>query len=445
MSETASAGEGRGQRREAERGSASRLSLRANFSWITLGRGLFAVCQWGMLAVLAKLTAAEVVGQFTLALAIGAPIFKLANLGLRHVQATDVRDEYAFGDYLGLRHATNLLALLAVAGVALYSDSRPETVLVIVLVGLTKALAATSEVFYARFQLCERMDHVARSLMLRGPLSLAALAAGAGLAGSLPLGVAAWVLCSTLVLLLYDLPRGRRCLPAGTRVRPRADAATLARLAWQALPLGLAAMLVSLALNVPRYFVADQLGLEALGYFAAMLYVLVAANQFMMALGHAASARLARLYAQGQARRFARLLARLAALGLLLGLLGLAGVAAFGPTLLRLLYTDAYAAHAGVFTLVMGAALIRYVASLLQFGVTAARRFRIQVLHHSLVTLAALAASACLIAPYGLTGAALVTLITASVDLLGILAINVWSIRQLRPRSAPIGFADPGR
>ena len=51
-------------------GGARGLSLRRNVSWITLGRGLYSLSQWGLLAILAKLADAEAVGAFTLALAI---------------------------------------------------------------------------------------------------------------------------------------------------------------------------------------------------------------------------------------------------------------------------------------------------------------------------------------------------------------------------------------
>ena len=51
-----------------------RLSLRANFSWTFMGRVVYVGCQWGMLTVLAKLGSPEMVGRFSLGLAVTAPI-----------------------------------------------------------------------------------------------------------------------------------------------------------------------------------------------------------------------------------------------------------------------------------------------------------------------------------------------------------------------------------
>ena len=56
-----------------------------------------------MTIVLAKLGSPEKVGQFTLGLAMTAPIFMFATLRLRDVQATDTNQEYLFGDYFALR------------------------------------------------------------------------------------------------------------------------------------------------------------------------------------------------------------------------------------------------------------------------------------------------------------------------------------------------------
>ena len=79
------------------------LSLRANFSWTFVGNIVYSFAQWGMLIVLARLGSPELVGQFSLGLAITAPVIMLTNMQLRAIQVTDTREEYTFGDYLGLK------------------------------------------------------------------------------------------------------------------------------------------------------------------------------------------------------------------------------------------------------------------------------------------------------------------------------------------------------
>ncbi len=54
------------------------LSLRRNFMWMLGGNIFYALCQWAIIIVLAKLTNPLIVGQFSLGLAISTPVIMLA-------------------------------------------------------------------------------------------------------------------------------------------------------------------------------------------------------------------------------------------------------------------------------------------------------------------------------------------------------------------------------
>lgn len=151
-------------------------SLRRNVVWTLTGDATYAACQWGILIVIAKLGNAEMVGRFALGLAITAPVILFSNLALRPIQATDAKREYVFADYFGLRLITTVLSLVVIAGIVLIAGYRRETGLVILAVGAAKAVEAISDVFYGLLQQHERMDYIARSQLLKGPMSLAAMA-----------------------------------------------------------------------------------------------------------------------------------------------------------------------------------------------------------------------------------------------------------------------------
>ena len=68
-------------------------TLRNNFVWTFAGNVLYGACQWAILSVIAKLGNTSIVGEYTLGLAVSAPVFMFSNLQLRSVQATDVRAE----------------------------------------------------------------------------------------------------------------------------------------------------------------------------------------------------------------------------------------------------------------------------------------------------------------------------------------------------------------
>ncbi len=203
------------------------LSLTGNFSWTLAGNVVYAGCQWAMLAVLAKLGTPGMVGRFVLSLAVTAPIIMFSNLQLRAVQATDARREYQFADYLGLRLVCTLLAAVAIIAVTFLSGHKGETAAVILAVGAAKAFESISDIYYGLLQRHERMDYIARSMMVKGPLSLVALATGSYVTGSIFWGACAMALVWGLVLVFYDIPVAGMVLSGknGRTGDPKADLA----------------------------------------------------------------------------------------------------------------------------------------------------------------------------------------------------------------------------
>ena len=163
---------------------------------------------------------------------------------------------------------------------------------------------------------------------------------------------------------------------------------------------------------MPRYFVEHYLGEAALGYFAALAYITVAGNTVTAALGQSAAPRLARYYISDR-RAFVRLLLKMVLLAASLGAGGVVVAVVAGRPLLTLIYRADYAQHAHVLTWLMVAGAISYVASMLGYGMTAARKFRVQVPLNVGVTGVTALACWLLVPRFGLQGAAYALLATA--------------------------------
>jgi O-antigen/teichoic acid export membrane protein len=421
------------------------LSLRANFSWVFVGNLIYAASQWGMLVSLAKLGSTEMVGQFALGLAVTAPITMFAGLKMRDVQATDARQDYLFGDYLGIRLTTSALAMLLIVIVALLMKSPLETRLVIVAVGLAKTIESISDVFYGLLQSQERMDRIAKSLMMRGPGSLIALTIGVYLTGSVFWGVMGLVLIWACVLFFYDLPSGfwmmekmresRALVPASRQneltLRPRWHIQTLVGLFWLTIPLGFVEMLCSLQDSISRFFVDKHLGASFLGIFAALAYFGRAGDLVAHALGNSASPRLSRYYVEKDAAAFQSLMFRLVALGVALGAAGVIAAWWLGTPIVALVYRPEYVRQ-DVFVTLMLAAGLNYVAKFMIYVLTAARYLRPQLWLESAVTVTLVTCSALLIPVYGLNGAAWALVIACGLEGVGALVLSLQAAATLR-------------
>lgn len=423
------------------------LSLRRNFSWTFVGNVVYAACQWGMLVVLAKLGSPEMVGQFTLGLAVTAPVILFTNLQLRAVQVTDAKQQYVFGDYLGLRLLATGLALAIIVAITLIAGYRWETSLVILVVGLAKAIESISDVFYGLIQQHERMDRIAISLMIKGPLSLLFLALGVYLTGSVLWGAVGLAFAWIIVLIGYDIGSGALMLknqpltPQGevdrelvlvkAKIQPRWHLKTLRKLVWLCLPLGFVMMLISLNTNIPRYFIEHYLGERELGIFAATTYLMAATGIVVNALGQSASPRLAKYYASGNNHAFRTLLLKLVGIGVLIGIAGILVATITGRNILYFMYRPEYAKYADLLVWVMVATAISDIASFLGYGMSAARYFRIQMPIFILVT--ATSATSCfwLIPIYGLQGAAIALIIAAIVEASFSLGVIIHALHRL--------------
>ena len=404
------------------------LTLRGNFAWTALGNVVYSLCSWLMLSVIAKMGSPTMVGQFSLGLAVAQPVMVFSQLSLNQVQATDARCEYRFGDYLGLRMITNLLAMGALVWIALAGGYAREAGAVVVLSGVGLAFDGIGDTVFGLLRRHERMDRVAISMAVEGVLSLLLLTAGLHFLHSIVWAAAGSALASALVALAYDVPNAVILLRQSddaedgllSRVRlpkPHCDPRVLGRLVWVAMPLGVIMVLLSVNGNISRYFVAHYLGMRALGIFSALVSFVTVGRLVTTALGLSASPRLARYYAEGDREAFVGLQRRLLLIGAVVGAAAPLLAAVAGRRILTLFYTPEYAGHLDVFVLYLAAGGLSYVDGSIGWAITAARCFKAQAVSLAVLTVVITGASAWLVPAYGLRGAAWAALIVSAAQL----------------------------
>lgn len=424
------------------------LTLLNNFSWAFTGNIVYAICQWGMLVVLARLGNPEMVGKFTLALAVTAPVILFTNLQLRGIQATDAKHQFEFGYYLGLRLLSIAVFWLIIIGILVISGYSQETAWIIFSLSIGRSLDALSDIFYGLIQLHEQMDLIATSIMMRGVLSVSLLGMGFYLSGSVVVAVLGLVIASLLVLSLYDLRSSasvlQQLLPppsspylskwrSFTYLKPQWHWRRLWQLAWHAMPLGFTLLLFSLNVNIPRYLVGWKLGEHTLGIFAAIASLPLAGNLITDALVQTAIPRLAKHYINGNRVAFRTLLLKLMGIGALFGSMGLLIAYLWGQEVLTLLFGIEYGQQSNVLVWLMLPATIDYAASFLGGGMTAARYLRPQIPLFGVVTTVLVVACFWLLPFLGLAGVAIAALLASITRIVLSLGVIRHAIRRLKP------------
>jgi O-antigen/teichoic acid export membrane protein len=420
----------------------SRQVLIANMAWMLVGNVAYGFSQWALLVTLAKIGTIEMVGNFALAMAVVLPVLMFSSLNLRSLQVTDSQGSYRFREYASLRLVTLVLSLLFIFAFGLVARYSAAVLAATMFIGAAKALEYASDLLYGVLQQQEDMGGVAISMAMRAVLSVAALGIAVSLTHSLVWGAAGLVLASGAVLLAYDIPKaltqekGRLVLELKESVRYlrkltiAGEHRRLRKLALMGLPMGFVMMMVSLNLNIPRYFIQRHLGMAELGIFSAIATLMAAGGVVTNAVGQAAAPRLARYFAARDNRGFGILLSSLVVASLGLGLLGFAGALVFGREAMAFIYRPEYSTRQDVLVWLMGASGFFYLGSTLGYAVTAVRCFTPQLPLFAGSAVATALGCLAFVPTLGLRGAAIAILISSIVQCAGSARLLYNSCRQ---------------
>lgn len=180
-------------------------SFKSNFLWILIGNTLFGLSQWILISLMAKIGNIQMVGEYTLALGITAPLFLLLNLNLRSMQATDQKDEFDFKYYFLLRIITSSITILITIFIITLFNYKISLSIIIFLVAFIKLIESQSDVVYGYFQKIEYMKLISLSKVIRGILNLLVVSILLLTTNSLILSLLGMLLMDLLLFFRFDL------------------------------------------------------------------------------------------------------------------------------------------------------------------------------------------------------------------------------------------------
>jgi O-antigen/teichoic acid export membrane protein len=387
----------------------------SNFVWTLIGNVVYAASQWGIISIMAKIGTINMVGIYTLGLAVTAPIFMFTNLQLRAIIATDAKGQNSFGDYLALRLLMTLVALLTVGASSFYIGDSNETIFVVLLLGIAKGVESISDVIYGVFQQKDRMDLIAQSMIFKGILSVVSLMIVLVSTKNIILVTLTIMLSWVFVLLIFDI----RTIRNYVTVKPIFNKKVLYSLLKLSIPLGFVMMLISLNDSIPKYFIKEFLGVEMLGFYSSIAYLVIAGNTVVGALGQASVSKLSKYYSSNDMLSFFKTLNRLLLFTFIISLLGILVSLLIGEELLVLLYNESFSSYHLILLLIMLGALFLYLSSILGYGITAARKFKIQPILFIFVIVVNAISCIILIPSNSINGAAYTFIITAFTQFVG--------------------------
>ncbi|MGN1401811.1 MAG: lipopolysaccharide biosynthesis protein [Bacillus sp. (in: firmicutes)] len=356
--------------------------FKSNFIWTLFGNAFFGMSQWLIISLMTKLGNVEMVGEYTLALGITAPLFLLLNFNLRSMQATDQTNKFDFAYYFSFRNITSLIALL-ITIVAMFLMNNPtSTSLVIILVAVVKVIESQSDIVFGYFQKNEYLKIISISKILKGIFNILIITIALLITKSLIIALIGLLIVNLVLLFVFDMKklyenkvRRIKTKDLLSAIKDKKNARAILLLG---IPLGIASFLDSLTINSQRYIVESSLSIKELGYYSSIIFIMMSGQVIIGALAHAALPRLAKDFIE-DINSFVKTVKTLVLVGIFIGTVLIVLSSLFGDIILSILYTKEFVRYSDLFFIIMIVASIWYLTGFLNTALLATRRFNAQL------------------------------------------------------------------
>jgi O-antigen/teichoic acid export membrane protein len=400
-----------------------RARIGSSAGWITLSVLLGAAVQWAIVLVIARVQGPVGIGQYTLAQSYVIPISYLAWMSLRQHLLVEADDRNGMKPYLLLR-AIVPLGLYAVVGasiVLLYQDRRIGTITAAVFVA--KYVEGFGDLAAGIFQRKGRAGTMALFAAVRAIASIVAFIAAFIWLGQLELALVIMAVVALATTMLLDYPVVLRIWPVDSQHED--DETLLAkayRLGATCLPLGGAAIVVSINASIPRLLVDHFNGAHELGYFAAVSHFVVMGGLIVAALAQSMLPALSKDFASDRSA-FWRLLL-VANLVVFAICVIAAGVAALiGGKMLGAVYGPTFAGSAGLLVVGALASIFIYGSYIIASAGMAGKIYKSFIPLYLGVCIANVAVGAALIPYLSSTGAFIAQSVAAITQIVGFVVV----------------------
>ena len=396
-------------------------------SWSVIGNLIYALSQWAVVTIIARVGSFQDVGSYALSLAVTAPIILFFNFQYNAILATDSKEEYTFSQYFGSRIINSSIALIIIILVSLLYKDNSEVMILIILMGFVKYFESLSDLCFGFFQKNNRIDLMGKSQFYRGILNVLIVGILFIITKSVIVSIVGLLLLMLFRLITYDLSNVKKY----TTIAPdfKFNWILLIKMTY---PLGFVSLINSLNTNIPRYFLEYFSDINEVGIYSALAYILTASNLMITPLSLLIAPHLAKAYELNNVIRVKKINILVSLITIVIFVLIFTLIVLFDKEILLLLYGEDYIYYSDMFVLINISIIFSALTTLFNLNIVAARVFRVQPILNFLVVVVSGIASLYFIPGMGVLGAIYVLLTSKIVQMLFSALLMMYGVSKIK-------------
>ena len=258
---------------------------RSTYIWNTVSATVLAMQGPVLQAVVSRTNGATDLGIISIAFSVATLMMYVGQYGIRRFQASDVREQFSFEEYHGMRVLTCIALVIASLAFCLYGRAfngySATKFSVIFMVCMLKMIMAYSDVYHGNMQQKGRFDVAAKATAIRYTAELVIFSAMLILTHKLLLSAVVCVSSSAVMMVLLSMNAGRHYC---STLKPAFNRPAIHGLAIEGFPLFVSMFLNTYVSNAPRYAIDAYLNDDVQAVFSCIfmpVFVVQVVAQFI--------------------------------------------------------------------------------------------------------------------------------------------------------------------
>ena len=401
-----------------------------SFIWNMFGSMLMAFQSVLMLMILTRILGLEEAGIFTIAYANANLFLTIGKYGMRNFQASDIKEEFTFGEYRKSRILTTVAMMVVSVLYVIYTGNKngytSEKSMIIIWMCLFKAVDVVEDVYHGLYQQKGRLDIAGKAMALRLMITIAIFAVLLAVSKNLLLTLVVSTIITAILMILFI----RWSYLPFKKTEQEDRCTNIKYLLRICFPLFLGSFFSFYIGNAPKYAIDSILNDElqaCYGFIAMPVFVIGLLNNFIFSpMIH----RLSIVWIEGRMRQFYKIIFEQILVIAGITVICMGGAYMIGVPVLSVLYNTNLAPYkAELLILLLGGGFLA-LSGLLVTIITIIRFQKTLVFGYTFVAVLAYFLSPVLVRKYSMMGAAVLYLLLMMLLCMIFFVLMYWGINR---------------